>query len=348
MSYIPNFSRSHKNTVRVATTANITLSGAQTIDAISAIAGDRVLVKDQTTGSQNGIYVVAAGAWSRAGDADQDAEVKAGLTCFVSEGTTNGNKTFLLTTDDPIVLGTTSLVFAADTSGTGDVTGPGSSTDNAFSRFDGTTGKLLQNSLVTSTDTGETAIGVNGTAFVAALTLGGTADPNTGLFHPAADVMGFTASGVENIRISGTEVVINDVASGLNFRVESSSQEFFLYGANSTNRFGILSAGSPTSTLHLGGSISLPISNKTGAYTLTETDYTITADASSAGFTVTLPTAVGITGRAYVVKKVDASSNLVTVDGNGSETIDGSLTMVLGTQYESVTLQSTGTAWVII
>src|SRR5262245_40188698 len=67
-----------KDSVRAATTANITLSGAQTIDGVSAIAGDRVLVKDQTTGSQNGIYVVASGSWTRATDFDTSGEVTAG------------------------------------------------------------------------------------------------------------------------------------------------------------------------------------------------------------------------------------------------------------------------------
>src|SRR5690348_844249 len=59
-----------KEACRVATTANITQSGAQTIDGVSVVAGDRVLCKDQTTGSQNGIWVCAAGAWARAADAD--------------------------------------------------------------------------------------------------------------------------------------------------------------------------------------------------------------------------------------------------------------------------------------
>ena len=59
-----------KEEVRVATTENITLTGLQTIDTVALVAGNRVLVKDQTTASQNGIYVVASGAWSRASDAD--------------------------------------------------------------------------------------------------------------------------------------------------------------------------------------------------------------------------------------------------------------------------------------
>lgn len=100
-----------KASVRVATTANITLSGTQTIDGVAVIAGDRVLVKNQTTGSENGIYVVGASAWSRSTDADTSAEVTSGMFTFVSEGTANGHAGFVLATDDAITLGTTSLVF---------------------------------------------------------------------------------------------------------------------------------------------------------------------------------------------------------------------------------------------
>jgi hypothetical protein len=103
-----------KQSVRAATTANITLSATQTIDGVAVVAGNRVLVKDQSTSSQNGIYVVAAGAWSRSTDADNTpaGEVTAGMYCFVEEGTTNADSGWVLTTNDAITLGTTSLVFA--------------------------------------------------------------------------------------------------------------------------------------------------------------------------------------------------------------------------------------------
>lgn len=101
-----------KDSVRAATTVNITLTAPQTIDGVSVIAGDRVLVKDQTTASGNGIYVVAAGAWTRAVDADVSAEVTSGMATTVTEGTANGDKAFILTTNDPITLGTTSLSFS--------------------------------------------------------------------------------------------------------------------------------------------------------------------------------------------------------------------------------------------
>ena len=102
-----------KASVHVATTANITLSGTQVVDGVSLIVGDRVLVKDQSTASQNGIYVVAAGAWTRSTDADNNpgGEVTSGMFTFVEEGTINASTGFVLTTADPITLGTTALTF---------------------------------------------------------------------------------------------------------------------------------------------------------------------------------------------------------------------------------------------
>lgn len=114
-----------KDPVRAATTANITLSGTQTIDGIALSAGERVLVKDQTTGQNNGIYVVSASGWSRSTDADVSSEVKGGMMMWVNEGTTNGDKQFILTTNDPIVLGTTPLTFTLFAGGTSYTAGAG-------------------------------------------------------------------------------------------------------------------------------------------------------------------------------------------------------------------------------
>ncbi|MFG9064122.1 phage tail protein [Pseudomonas aeruginosa] len=101
-----------KDSVKVATTANLAaLSGLLTVDDVVLAAGDRVLVKDQATASQNGIYVAAAGAWSRAADADSSAEVTPGMTVPVEQGTTHADTIWELTTNAPITLGTTALAF---------------------------------------------------------------------------------------------------------------------------------------------------------------------------------------------------------------------------------------------
>lgn len=113
-----------KEPVRAATTTNITLSGAQTIDGVSVGAGDRVLVKNQSTGSVNGIYLAASGAWSRATDFDAASEV-VGAAVFVSEGTTGGNSQWNMTTDGPVTIGTTALVWAQVGGGTSYTAGGG-------------------------------------------------------------------------------------------------------------------------------------------------------------------------------------------------------------------------------
>ena len=113
-----------KEAVRVGSTTNIALSGIQTIDGITLVAGDRVAVMGQTTGSQNGLYVVASGAWTRSTDADTSSEVFA-MSFFVSEGTASGNKVYVCTTDAPISLGSTSLAFALIGSSTSFTAGAG-------------------------------------------------------------------------------------------------------------------------------------------------------------------------------------------------------------------------------
>lgn len=119
-----------KQSVRVATTTNGTLATAfangQTVDGITLVTGNRILLKNQTTGSENGIYTVnASGAPTRATDADSDPEVTAGLFTFVSEGTINANTGWVLATVDPIVVDTTALVFTQFSSQTAITAGAG-------------------------------------------------------------------------------------------------------------------------------------------------------------------------------------------------------------------------------
>lgn len=100
-----------KQAVRAATTANLAaLSGALTIDGITLVAGDRVLVKDQTTKADNGIYVVAAGPWARGSDANTWVELISAYV-FVQQGTVNADNGFLCTVDAGGTLGSTNVVF---------------------------------------------------------------------------------------------------------------------------------------------------------------------------------------------------------------------------------------------
>jgi hypothetical protein len=99
--------------VRVATTANITLSGLQTIDGIALAAGDRVLVKNQTSNPENGIYNAAVGAWTRAVDADASNEFADGCVVNVRQGTLNAGKRYQLSMSTPFTLGTSAMVWVA-------------------------------------------------------------------------------------------------------------------------------------------------------------------------------------------------------------------------------------------
>jgi hypothetical protein len=103
-----------KDSVRVASTGNLTISGpGASIDGVSLTSGDRVLLKNQTTGSQNGIYSWngAGSTMTRTTDADSNAEVTAGLFVFVEEGTVNSDNGYVLTTDGSITVGSTALTF---------------------------------------------------------------------------------------------------------------------------------------------------------------------------------------------------------------------------------------------
>ena len=128
----------HKQSVRVATTANISLSGVQTIDGIAVQAGDRVLVKNQADATQNGILTVSGSAWSRATDANESGEVTSGLIVYVEEGTLQGKGRWQLTTPSPIVIGTTALTFGNVTAGMAPLNSPsltGSPTAPALAQF---------------------------------------------------------------------------------------------------------------------------------------------------------------------------------------------------------------------
>lgn len=120
--YSQIYDTDYKQSVRLATTADVgnlavTSSAVDEVDGIPVAVGDRILVKNQDDGTQNGIYEVLVvgtgsnGTWRRALDADANDKVTSGLTTVITAGTVNANKTFRLTTADPITLGVSNLTF---------------------------------------------------------------------------------------------------------------------------------------------------------------------------------------------------------------------------------------------
>lgn len=119
-----------KDSVHVASTANVSLTAGSSgleagdaIDGVTLVAGDRVLLKNQTTASENGIYVAVAsgGTPARSTDANASAEVTSGMFVWVEEGTANGDQGYVLTTNNVITLNTTNLTFT-QFSGAGQIT----------------------------------------------------------------------------------------------------------------------------------------------------------------------------------------------------------------------------------
>ena len=164
-----------KDSVKVATTANITLSGTQTIDGVAVSADERVLVKDQSTASQNGLYLCKASTWERTTDLATGANA-AGMFTFVEQGTANADNGFTCTSNSgSAVVGTNSLVFA-QFSGAGSVTaGDGlDKTGNTMSVDLKANGGLVIEStevavdLAASSITGTLAIGDGGTGATSA------------------------------------------------------------------------------------------------------------------------------------------------------------------------------------
>lgn len=205
-----------KQSVRVATTAAINIAAdledGDVIDGVTLATGDRVLVKDQSTGSENGIYVVvASGAASRATDADTSAEVTSGMFTFVSEGTTNADSGWVLTTNDTITLGSTSLAFA-QFSGAGQITaGAGlTKTGNTIDAV-GTSDRITVNADsidIAATYVGQTSIVTLGTittgtwdATTVAVTAGGTGNEsftdNGILYGDGSNALDVTAAGTQ-------------------------------------------------------------------------------------------------------------------------------------------------------
>lgn len=104
------YSTDAKQNVRAATTGEIVLAGLQTVDGVVLKTLDRVLVKNQSNPSLNGIYRAKVGPWNRAPDADTRFKVSAGMTVLVTEGS-QALKQFVLVTPDPVILGIDPLNF---------------------------------------------------------------------------------------------------------------------------------------------------------------------------------------------------------------------------------------------
>ena len=259
-----------KQSVRVASTifdVLLPLSGLQTVDGVSLVAGDRILVKNlDATPSQNGIYVVSSGSWSRATDADSSAEVTAGMFVFVSEGTTNADSGWVLTTNDTITLGSTALAFA-QFSGAGQiVAGDGlTKSGNTINVGTANTTRIVVNAdnidlaTVNRSDSGSgnVVIGVTTDSYGrvtsvasglipdASTTVKGIASFDTGDFSVTSGAVSIKASGVGNSQLENSSVTVGSTSISLGGTAASLSG---LSSVSSTSFVGALTGNASTAT----------------------------------------------------------------------------------------------------
>ena len=173
-----------KQSVRATTTgSNITLDNTTTtLDGVSLADGNRVLVKDQSTASENGIYVVStSGVWSRSTDADDTGELTAGSFVFVEEGTDYADSGWVVTTDGTITIDTTGIAFA-QFSGAGQITaGDGLTKSGNTLNVGGTTDRITVGA--DAVDIASTYVGQSSITTLGTVTTGTWEATDVGVAH---------------------------------------------------------------------------------------------------------------------------------------------------------------------
>lgn len=184
-----------------------------------------------------------------------------------------------------------------------------------------------------------TAGQINGTQIISSSL--GTATAATGLFEWAFRSKMFSPA-------DGIILFQNNAANDFNrLQFGGTTSSFPSLKRNATELQVRLADDSDFAPLRTGG-LSANIATITSTTTLGVNNFTVLCDATAGAVTVNLPAVSGIAGRIYNVKKIDSSGNACTLDGNSSETIDGTTTRALSAQYQSVQIQTDGTAWWVL
>lgn len=351
-----------KESTRVATAGtSIDLTSAtdpNPVDGVNLNDGDRVLLKDQTDDTQNGIYDAVNATdpttWVRSNDFDEDSEAVAGAFVFVEEGGENKNEGYVVKTNDPITLGTTAIEWT-QFSGVEVVAGEGieKSGDKLNIRMpledDATQVTTVSaidfggNDFVVTDDTDNTAtiqlsddslsvagnsVSLGGSTTLDYVDLNDTESsfpiPNTDLDNSSIEIAGTTVS------LGGsTTPEVTDLGGS------NGTQGQFLQTDGTDLSFKTVSAEQTATT-----SSNFTTSGQT----------TVFADVSFNTLTVTLATSDADDGSKVRVvdKSGNAGSNNITVNTEGSQTINGETSAILNNDFEAVTFQSDGSNWFIV
>lgn len=324
---------SWKQAVRVATTGNITLSGEQTIDGVAVVAGDRVLVKNQTTAADNGIYVVAAGAWARAEDMNVAAEFD-GAAVFVQEGTLNEGTGW---TEQATVttVGTSPVTFSQFSGGQAFIWGVGlASSGNTVNVVLGSgiaenpsdavgldLYDVANSALILTTDgsTRESPTSNDGQLFLLLEAAGGLAQTAAGLKIKAGGVSNAMLAnstitldaddvGTASVALGGTLMIAGDSASGVSTSIVSGGYKVVVADAAYAQK-GVASFDTNDFTVTAGA-----VSIKTGGVDnaqLANSSITLAGDAGSDA--VALGETLTVKGAADGIVSTSAAANAVEV-----------------------------------
>lgn len=265
----------YKQAVRVISLSNITLAGGapNQVDGVNLSAGDRVLVNGQNTGSQNGIYQVQTvgtgsnGTWIRSIDTNQTGELEAGTIVMVTEGVVYKDTQWKLTTNNPIIIGTTPLTFEQNSAyAFGNVYANGTAVlaDSVGSTFSLTPGDNVQitgnntTKTVTISVSGVSSSSIsNGTSNVAVVSSGGNVTVGVG---GNANVAEFSTNALKiagQISATGNIQGGNIVTAGLITATGNISGNYFI--GNGSQLTGISGAGNVQILTRVSGTINIPV-----------------------------------------------------------------------------------------
>ena len=320
-----------KASVKVATTAAITiasdLEAGDTIDGYTLVAGDRVLVKNQTTASENGIYIASvSGAASRATDADNNSEVTPGMFTFVENGTVNADSGWVLITDGDITVGSTSLAFSLFSVAGNILAGDGlSKTGDVLNVNVGTGIEIHSDALRIKSDAAGAGLGYD--AGVLSVTLGAT----TGL-EITSDAVGIKLdSGIAGLATTSDGLKIkSDIAGdGITYTAGVLSRNVIDLAQGSDDTTGTLPVdqGGTGATTESGARDSLAVGGDTGSR-------------SSSTPTLTRKTTqvIGNNSDTSIVVTHNFNTRLVQVEVFDSATYDTVIADVVRTNVNAVTI----------
>lgn len=201
----------YKQAVRVITVSNVTFSGSApaSVDGVSLATNDRILVAGQTTGSQNGLYIVqtvgsgSSGNWVRSTDSNTTGELEAGTIVMVTEGTVYKDTQWKLTTNNPIIIGTTALTFEQNSA-------------FAFGNIYANSTAVLANTVGdTLTLTAGNNISITGNAAAKSVTIGVTGISLNSISNGTSNVNVVSSNGNITISVAGTSNVAEFSSTGL-------------------------------------------------------------------------------------------------------------------------------------